>query len=454
MKLKGRGSVILFPLPFQGHINPMLQLANILHERGFSISIIHTRFNSPNPLNYPLFRFYPIPDGLSENHVISSDPNRIVAFVKFLNSNCQTPLRDCLAKLISTSLEDEDPIACLVTDALWYSTQAVADDLKLPRIVLRTSNVSSFIVLSSMSLLFEKGYLPLQDSVAEMEVPELPQFRFKDIAMLEASDRESFLQFIEILVQETKASSGIILNSCEDLEQEFLSKLSLLFPIPVFLIGPFHKYFPASSSSLLPQDRTCISWLDKQQPNSVIYVSFGSVAAIEEADFLEVAWGLANSMQAFLWVVRPGLVQGSEWLELLPNGFLEMVGERAHIVKWAPQQEVLAHPSTGAFWTHCGWNSTLESLCEGVPMICQPSFGDQKIDSRFVSHVWRVGVHLEFKIERGEIERAIRRLMVEPEGQEMRERIKLIKDKINLCLKLGGSSYKSLDNLVIYILSM
>ncbi|XWS74885.1 hypothetical protein CRYUN_Cryun01aG0036800 [Craigia yunnanensis] len=109
-----------------------------------------------------------------------------------------------------------------------------------------------------------------------------------------------------------------------------------------------------------------------------------------------------------------------------------MVGERAHIVKWAPQQEVLAHPSTGGFWTHCGWNSTLESLCEGVPMICQPSFGDQKIDARYISHVWRVGVHLEYKIERGEIERAIRRLMVEAEGQEMRDRIKLLKEKINL----------------------
>ena len=264
----------------------------------------------------------------------------------------------------------------------------------------------------------------------------------------------SFIELTAKIVQETKASSGIIWNSYEDLEQEDLTKCSQYFAIPNFPIGPFHKYFPASSSSLLPQDLTCISWLDKQAPNSVIYVSFGSVAAINETEFLEIAWGLANSKQPFLWVVRPGLVHGSEWLELLPNGFLEMLGERAHIVKWAPQQEVLAHPSTGGFWTHCGWNSTLESLCEGVPMICQPSFGDQKIDARYVSHVWRVGVHLENKIERGEIERAIRRLMVKAEGQEMRNRIKLLKEKMNLCLRPGGSSYKSLDNLVSYILSL
>ncbi|KAK8643403.1 hypothetical protein V6N13_012703 [Hibiscus sabdariffa] len=449
--MKGRG-VILFPMPFQGHISPMLQLANILHEKGFSISIIHTRFNSPNTANYPHFRFYPIPDGVSENYVISSDPVRILDFLKSLNSNCQTPFRDCLTELITTTSEDEDPIACLVTDVLWYSTQAVADDLKLPRVVLRTTNVSSFLALVTMPSLFQKGYLPLQDSEAENEVPELPQFRFKDISLFK--DPGSFLEFIDAVVRETKASSGIIYNSCEDLEGEFLTKNSNYFPIPVFLIGPFHKCFPASSSSLLPHDKTCISWLDKQQPKSVIYVSFGSVAAIQETEFLEVAWGLANSKQPFLWVVRPGLVQGSKWRELLPNGFLEMVGERGHIVKWAPQQEVLLHPSTGAFWTHCGWNSTLESLCEGVPMICQPSFGDQMTDARFISHVWRVGIHLESKIERGEIEKAIRRLMVEPEGQEMRNRIKLLKQKMNLSLKPGGSSYKSLNNLVSHILSL
>ncbi|XVF24004.1 hypothetical protein REPUB_Repub13aG0089300 [Reevesia pubescens] len=450
--MKGHG-VALFPMPFQGHVNPMFQLAKILYAKGFSITIIHTKFNSPNPSNYPHFRFCSISDGLSDNLTVPSDVNNLLTFLSLLNLNCLTPFRDCLAKLLSNDLE-EVPIACLVTDALWHFTQAVADDLKLPRIVLRTSNVSSFLALTSMPFLRERGYLSLQDSEAEKQVPEFPPLKVKDINVFEKCDLERLVQFIAIMVQETKASSGIIWNSYEELELEPLTRCSLSFPIPIFPIGPFHKYFPASSSSLLPQDQSCISWLDKQAPNSVIYVSFGSVAAINETEFLEVAWGLANSKQPFLWVVRPGLVQGSEWLELLPNGFLEMVSERAHIVKWAPQQEVLAHPSTGGFWTHCGWNSTLESLCEGVPMICQPSFGDQKVDARYVSHVWRVGLHLEYKIERGEIQKAIRRLMVEAEGQEMRDRIKVLKEKMNLCLKPGGSSYKSLDNLVSYILSL
>lgn len=152
-----------------------------------------------------------------------------------------------------------------------------------------------------------------------------------------------------------------------------------------------------------------------------------------------------------MWAVRPGLVDGSDWIEPLPDGFMEIVGGLGHIVKWAPQQEVLAHPATGAFWTRSGWNSTLESICAGVPMICQPNFGDQRINARYVSDVWRVGIHLEYKMERKEMERAIRRIMVEAEGEEIRARNQALKKKVNLCSQENGSSSRSLHNLVDYI---
>nr|POE87083.1 udp-glycosyltransferase 76f1 [Quercus suber] len=192
--------------------------------------------------------------------------------------------------------------------------------------------------------------------------------------MIATRNSEDLYQLLSLAVKETKASSGFIWNSFEDLEPLALTTCKQKLTIPTFPIGPFHKYFPASSCSLLTQDQSSISWLNTQAPKSVIYVSFGSIAALNEAQFLEIAWGLANSNQPFLWVVRPGLVRGSEWLEPLPNGFLENLNGRGHIVKWAPQEKVLAHHATGGFWTHNGWNSTLESICEGVPMICQPFF--------------------------------------------------------------------------------
>ncbi|KAH7840637.1 hypothetical protein Vadar_019541 [Vaccinium darrowii] len=156
---------------------------------------------------------------------------------------------------------------------------------------------------------------------------------------------------------------------------------------------------------------------------------------------------------SFLWVVRPGLVHDSEWLEALPSGYAEKIGNRGCIIKWAPQQEVLAHFAVGGFWTHNGWNSTLESICEGVPMICSPCFEDQLVNAKYVSDVWEIGLRFKKEVERGEIERGIKRVMVEREGEEMRERILCLKEKVDVCLKEGGSSYQHLEDLISYILS-
>ncbi|KAK0593022.1 hypothetical protein LWI29_029316 [Acer saccharum] len=344
---------------------------------------------------------------------------------------------DCLAELLGGG-DDDDDVACLITDAVWYFTQAVADTLKLPRIVLFPTSVSFYNPMIAVPLLYEKGCLPMQDFQLETPVPEIPPLRYKDLPIVETHDPESFIRFSKNVVKQTKASSGIIWNSFQELEELALTNLKQEFPIPNFPIGPFHKYFPASSSSLIAQDQTSISWLDKQPPKSVIYVSFGSLAVVNKTEFQEIAWGLANSKLPFLLVVRPGLVRGTEWLESLPKNFMEMLDGRGHIVKWAPQQEVLAHSSVGAFWTHNGWNSTLESICEGVPMICQPGHGDQLVNARYVCDVWRFGLHLEKKVERGEIERAIRRVILEAEGQKMRERIMILKDKMDICLKPGA----------------
>lgn len=152
--------VILFPLPFQGHINPMLQLANILHSRGFSITIIHTSFNSPNPTNYPHFDFYSIPDGLSDSDRDQTSTDHVISLLPLLNVRCVVPFKDCLAKLLSSNVgEEESRVCCLITDAVWHFSQDVANELKIPRIVLRTTSISSFLVFTAALVLQEKGCL-------------------------------------------------------------------------------------------------------------------------------------------------------------------------------------------------------------------------------------------------------------------------------------------------------
>ncbi|KAK4487853.1 hypothetical protein RD792_003589 [Penstemon davidsonii] len=436
--------IVLFPLPFQGHINPMFQLANILHSRGFNISIIHTEYNFPNPSKYPHFNFHIISDGLLESGI--SDP---VHIIKFLNSNCVEPFRECLDRLMFDYHVD-----CVITDANWPFTQAIADSVNLPRIVLRTSSICSFLAFAAVSLFRDKGYLSNLDLNMDAPIEEFPPLKIKDIPQVEASNLEDVFQIIDSMVQQTKKASALIFNTFSELEEPDLPKLYNQFLMPTFTIGPFHKFFSASTTSLLTQDMNSISWLDKQEPKSVLYVSFGSIASMDAQKLQEVSFGLANSKQPFLWVIRPGLVHGSEWIETLPNEILESISERGYVVKWAPQQEVLSHFAIGGFWTHSGWNSTLESICEGVPMICSSFFGDQMTNSRYVSDVWKIGIKLEKGLERGEIENAIRRLMVEREGDEMRERIMCLKEKIDVCLNPGGSPYQSLEKLVDFITSL
>ncbi|XP_010691836.2 UDP-glycosyltransferase 76B1 [Beta vulgaris subsp. vulgaris] len=439
--------VVLFPQPYIGHITPMLNLGNALHHKGFSINVIHTRFNSPNPTEFPNFNFHFIEDVLSKAKTPLSGS---LDTITILNKSCLEPFRECLSQILEEASKDKEPVACLISDPLWEFTGIVADQLNVPRLALRTGGLLASILYESLPLLQEKGYFPLQDTRKEEPVLEIPPLKVKDLPPERDHD------VLVSMVKETKSNcQGIICNTFKELEGPTLDRVHGAFlATPIFLIGPLHKSSPVSKSNLVSTNESSITWLNKHAPNSVLYVSFGTLAAVSKEQFLEVAWGLAKSQQPFLWVTRPRLINGLEKNdELFPEEFLETLNERGHIVTWAPQQQILAHPAIGGFWTHCGWNSTIESICEGVPMICFPFFGDQMMNARHVTDVLKVGLQLEKGLERQEINRAIRRLMVEKEGQEMRERITSLKEKADHCLVKGGSSYESSDQLTSHILS-
>ncbi|KAL9231403.1 hypothetical protein vseg_006635 [Gypsophila vaccaria] len=436
--MKMRRRILLFPFPLRGHVTPMLHLANILHSKGFLITVIHTRYNSPNPTRFPHFTFHFLEDGLLE-----------ISVAEFLvqQENCAKPFQNCLSQIISASATDREFVACLILDPLWSFAGTTAQSFNLPRISLRTCSVSAFVVYDSLPVLREKGYFPLQEAKLDEPIQELPPLKVRDLPT------EIQHEFLSIIVKETQTSHAVICNTFEEIEGSSIARARNILPGNVFPIGPIHKHSPTTAVSIWEPDQTSISWLNSQAPKTVLYVSFGSIAAISETEFLEMAWGLANSNQPFLWVVRPGLSQGLELDELLPQGYLQMVGERGHIVKWAPQLEVLAHPAVGGFWTHCGWNSTIESISEGVPMICLPFFSDQAINARNICDCWKIGLLLEKKT-RKDIQNAITKLMVDEEGAEMRNRITGLKDKAKVCLAENGSSYESLEQLTTYLSSL
>ncbi|RVX15258.1 Anthocyanidin 3-O-glucosyltransferase 5 [Vitis vinifera] len=132
----------------------------------------------------------------------------------------------------------------------------------------------------------------------------------------------------------------------------------------------------------------------------------------------------------------------------LPQGFMERIQEVGLVIpSWAPQVAVLRHPSTGGFLSHCGWNSTLESISHGVPMIAWPLYAEQRMNATMLTE--EVGVAArpvvgEGKnvVEREEIERVV---MEGEEGKEMRRRVRELQSSALATLKPGGPSFESLS---------
>nr|GEY53258.1 UDP-glucose iridoid glucosyltransferase-like [Tanacetum cinerariifolium] len=403
---RGKSSLVLVASPFQGHMTPMLQLGSVL-SKGFSITIVHTKLNSPDPSNHPEFTFL----SLNDNFLGIDASGNFTKFLEELNENCKVQLQHHLAHKIKS--KDIQKIT-IIHDNIMYFAEEVARNLNLPSIVFRTCSACYMPAYLTLPRLHAEGLLPVKDYMLQKLVPELHPLRFKDLPF-NNTPTELFKDMLA-LAERIRTPSAIIWNTIDFLEHSVLTQLRKRYKIPIFDIGPLNE------------------WL----------------ATMDETELAETAWGLADSKQPFLWVVRPGSVNGSKWIEFLPDGFMEEIKGRGLVLKWVPQKQVLAHSAIGVFWSHCGWNSTLESISEGVPMICRPVMGDQCVNARYLSFIWRVGLELEY-LERKVIVNAIRRLLADDEGKEIRKRAINMKEMVIYSLCKGGSSFNSCNDLVEFI---
>nr|AFJ52966.1 UDP-glycosyltransferase 1 [Linum usitatissimum] len=443
----------MVPFPIQGHITPMLQLATILHSKGFPITIAHPVLNAPNPSDYhPDFKFVALqPDGVSDrsNHLFTLGVGGVV---ELLAANCPAPFKEALGKM----MDEDGNKPCVIYDGLMYFAEGVGKEMGIPSLVLRTSCAANLLTYHVFPQLREKGHLPEQYSTSSEPVPGLPNLRYKDLPSYTTNwPIEAQLDFFAT-VRQTRSATAVIWNTSTTLESSSLSIIHqnhTVPQIPIFPVGPFHKQILQPKTETLTDEQTsALAFLDQQPPKSVLYISFGSVAVVTPAEFQEMAWGIANSGQRFFWVVRPGLVFGSATTDtLLPEGFSEKTGERGKVVKWAPQRKVLGHAAVGGFWTHCGWNSTLEAVADGVPMMCRPWFADQPVIARQVIDGWGVGVEMKKDMGKEEIEKVIRRLMVDADGEGIRKNALELKKKVLGSLAEGGSGFDGLNQLVEFI---
>ena len=144
----------------------------------------------------------------------------------------------------------------------------------------------------------------------------------------------------------------VLMDTFQELELETIEYMSRICK-PIMTVGPLFKE-PGGASGIRADyyaAERCTEWLDSKPACSVAYVSFGSVVHLKQEQVDEIAHGILKSGVSFLWVLREP--------HSLPEGFVDEAGERGRVVRWSPQEEVLAHPATACFLTHCGWNSTV-----------------------------------------------------------------------------------------------
>ncbi|KAH0761449.1 hypothetical protein KY290_017522 [Solanum tuberosum] len=454
--------VIIFPLPAQGHVNSMLKLAQLLSLSNFDITFLVTLDTHDRLLNHTdvISRFgsgfllQALPHGISMDVMNTCDG------ISMLYDSLNKIAKPFLREFITYS-----PVTCLIADGLLSLAGDVAKEINLPIIYFRTASASSFWSYFCMPDLIQVGELPLKENAKDLtltKVKGMEDFlRGRDLpSFCQASDLTSpDFRIVMTETRQTPRARGLILNTFEDLEGPILSQIRTVCP-NVYTIGAVHAHLKAklatkstSSNSLWQEDESCMSWLDTQPPKSVIYVSFGSVAGLTKEELLEFWHGLVNSEQKFLWVMRPDLIIGQEKKDEIPVELEQGTKARGYMADWVPQEKVLAHRAIGGFLTHSGWNSTLESIVEGVPMICWPRFADQQVNSRFVGEVWKMGLDIKDTCDRDIIAKSIRDLMEKRNG-EFSQRTEHMASLAKKAVNEGGSSYINLDRLIQDIRSM
>lgn len=354
-------------------------------------------------------------------------------------------------------------ISCVIADGVLGFTCDVAIDVGIPIFYVRTISAACLWVFFCLPQLIHSGELPFEGDDLDVLVKSVPgmerYLRRRDLpSFCQSGDiGDPTIKLYETESKEIRRAYGLILNTFEELEGPILSEMRNVCP-NIYTIGPLHAHLkaelaasatspPAFSNSLWEEDMSCVTWLDSQPLKSVLYVSFGSLAMVTKDQLMEFWHGLVDSGQRFLWVIRPDSVAGKDWESQIPVELSEGTKQRGYIVGWAPQEEVLAHSAVGGFLTHSGWNSTLESIYEGVPMICWPFFLDQQVNSRLAEEEWKLGLDMKDACDRSVIEKTVRNLM-EVRKEEFLQSADQMAKSAKRSLNEGGSSFYHLERLI------
>ncbi|KAJ6385482.1 hypothetical protein OIU77_028629 [Salix suchowensis] len=280
-------------------------------------------------------------------------------------------------------------------------------------------------------------------------IPGIPPTRLVDFpTVFHGTGRQTLPRALDSVSLASKAQY-LLLTSVYELEAQVIDALKVKLPLPLYTVGPPISYLdPKDNSSVISSNHDIpdyIEWLNSQRTGSVLYVSMGSFLSVSSSQLNEIVVGVHNSGVRFLWVSR-----GETTL------FKDGCGDMGRVVPWCDQLRVLRHPAVGGFWTHCGWNSTLEAVYAGVPMLASPIFWDQTTDSKIIVEDWEIGWRVKREAEseklvtREEIAKLVKSFMDAEniEVREMRKKAKELQETCNAAIAKGGSSDTNLDSFI------
>ncbi|KAF5468428.1 hypothetical protein F2P56_012580 [Juglans regia] len=466
--------IAVLPSPGMGHIIPLFELAKYLvvhHNCHVSFLNITTEASAAQThlLRSPACTL--LPPGLQVIDLPPVDISALVSEETLVLTRLSIIVQESLKSDLKSVLTELGKLQALVID--FFCTQAfeICRELSIPTYTFCTTSTAFLSFALYLPTLDREVECEFVDLLESIQVPDCAPVRIEDLLDQVRNRKIDEYKWMLLHLSRLPMATGIFLNLWEDLEPKSLKAIrehSFYKQIPtppIHVIGPLIKQDEVPMTEM---DAECLAWLDKQPLDSVLFIALGSGGTLTAAQLTELAWGLELSRQRFILVVRKPTDTsasgtffnvGGDFNDpkaYLPEGFLERTkGVGLVIPSWVPQVMVLRHASTGAFISHCGWNSILESISHGVPMITWPLYAEQRMNATML--VEEVGVAIKLStggqekgiMGREVIERVIRVVMEGDKGKMMRDRARELKDSADKALNFGtGSSYKSLSCVV------
>ncbi|XP_057545872.1 gallate 1-beta-glucosyltransferase 84A23-like [Amaranthus tricolor] len=455
--------VFMVSFPGQGHINPLLRLGKRIASKGLLVTFTTTEnfgqairnsndavSDRPVPVGDGFIRFEFFDDEWPDGDPRKHDMDQYLPQLDIVG-------RRWVPERIAALAREGRPVACLVNNPFLPWVSDVADELGLCSAMLWPQSCACFLAYYC----FHHKLVPFPTENAlelDVEIPTLPLLKWDQIpTFLHPTTPYAFLKRA-ILSQYNNLSKPfcVLMDTFYELENATVNyTVDILAPLPIKPVGPlFKKSVPGGAivrADPLRPDQDCLKWLDSKPDGSVVYISFGTIVFLKQEQVDEIAAGIEAAGVSFLWVMKPPLKESGLSPHTLPDGFMEKAGDNGKVVHFAPQEQVLAHPAIACFMTHCGWNSSMESLTSGVPVIAFPSWGDQCTDAKFLCDVYETGVqltrgeHEKRTIPRDEVEKCIREATLGPKAAEMKKNALKWKTLAEEAVADGGSSDQNID---------